>query len=93
VSSSDLALLCSNCHRMIHANPPWPTPAELGEIIRRQAEGLESRRTLRRERALDRPLRAVPPLGQGQVGGVLGRAGEPGVGFPGSSAPPGFLSC
>jgi 5-methylcytosine-specific restriction enzyme A len=39
VSVSDLALLCSNCHRMIHAKPPWPTPAELSEIIRRQAEG------------------------------------------------------
>jgi 5-methylcytosine-specific restriction enzyme A len=36
VSISDLALLCSNCHRMIHTKPPWPTPAELGEIIRRQ---------------------------------------------------------
>jgi 5-methylcytosine-specific restriction enzyme A len=23
----DLALLCSNCHRMIHRKPPWPTPA------------------------------------------------------------------
>ena len=34
----DLALLCSNCHRMIHAKPPWPTPAELREMIRRQAE-------------------------------------------------------
>jgi 5-methylcytosine-specific restriction enzyme A len=34
----DLALLCSNCHRMIHAKPPWPTPAELREIIRRNTE-------------------------------------------------------
>jgi 5-methylcytosine-specific restriction protein A len=33
----DLALLCSNCHRMIHTRPPWPTPAELREIVRRQA--------------------------------------------------------
>lgn len=33
----DLALLCSNCHRMIHTRPPWPTPAELRELIRRQA--------------------------------------------------------
>ena len=32
----DLALLCSNCHRMIHTKPPWPTPAELRELIRRQ---------------------------------------------------------
>jgi 5-methylcytosine-specific restriction enzyme A len=35
---SDLALLCSNCHRMIHTKPPWPTPDELREIIQRQAE-------------------------------------------------------
>lgn len=41
VSISDLPLLCENCHRMIHAKPPWPTPADLSEIIRRQAEGSE----------------------------------------------------
>lgn len=35
----DLALLCSNCHRMIHTRPPWPTPAELRELIRRQSDG------------------------------------------------------
>jgi len=33
---SDLALLCSNCHRMIHRKPPWPTPAELRAIIEAQ---------------------------------------------------------
>ena len=38
-SIRDLALLCSNCHRMIHTKPPWPTPAQLGDIIRGQAEG------------------------------------------------------
>ena len=37
---SDLALLCSNCHRMIHTKPPWPTPAELRDLIRRQAKAL-----------------------------------------------------
>lgn len=26
---SDLALICSNCHRMIHRKAPWPTPLEL----------------------------------------------------------------
>ncbi|MBV9223999.1 MAG: HNH endonuclease [Acidobacteriaceae bacterium] len=26
---SDLALLCANCHRMIHAKRPWLTIAEL----------------------------------------------------------------
>ncbi|MFE7559987.1 HNH endonuclease [Kitasatospora sp. NPDC057500] len=25
---SDLALICSNCHRMIHRRAPWPTPLE-----------------------------------------------------------------
>jgi 5-methylcytosine-specific restriction protein A len=37
-SVKDLALLCSNCHRMIHTKPPWPTPAELRELVRRQAD-------------------------------------------------------
>lgn len=36
-SIADLALLCSNCHRMIHTRPPWPTPAELREIVRRHS--------------------------------------------------------
>jgi 5-methylcytosine-specific restriction enzyme A len=30
---TDLALLCSNCHRMIHRKPPWPTPAQLRSTI------------------------------------------------------------
>ena len=30
----DLALLCSNCHRMIHARRPWLTMEELKQIIR-----------------------------------------------------------
>jgi 5-methylcytosine-specific restriction protein A len=38
-SVKDLALLCSNCHRMIHTKPPWPTPAELRELVRRLADG------------------------------------------------------
>jgi 5-methylcytosine-specific restriction protein A len=41
-SLQELALLCSNCHRMIHTKPPWPTPAELRELIRRQADGQRS---------------------------------------------------
>jgi 5-methylcytosine-specific restriction protein A len=32
-SIKDLALLCSNCHRMIHTKPPWPTPDELRRMI------------------------------------------------------------
>lgn len=31
---SDLALICSNCHRMIHRKAPWPTPVELHGLIR-----------------------------------------------------------
>lgn len=30
---SDLALICANCHRMIHRHAPWPTPAELSSLI------------------------------------------------------------
>jgi 5-methylcytosine-specific restriction enzyme A len=33
---NDLALLCSNCHRMIHRKPPWPTPSELRAVIEEQ---------------------------------------------------------
>lgn len=29
----DLALLCSNCHRMIHRAHPWVTPDELREML------------------------------------------------------------
>jgi len=31
---ADLALLCANCHRMIHRQKPWITVEELQEIIR-----------------------------------------------------------
>lgn len=34
---ADLALLCSNCHRMIHRRVPWLTPDELRELVRRAA--------------------------------------------------------
>lgn len=30
---TDLALLCSNCHRMIHRGRPWLTVEELGELV------------------------------------------------------------
>lgn len=32
---ADLAMLCSNCHRMIHRRTPWLTPEELRERVRR----------------------------------------------------------
>jgi predicted HNH restriction endonuclease len=31
---SDLALLCSNCHRMIHAKRPWLSLAELSAALK-----------------------------------------------------------
>ncbi|MDG9714442.1 HNH endonuclease [Streptomyces sp. DH10] len=35
---SDLALICANCHRMIHRCAPWPTPEELrADIEHRRA--------------------------------------------------------
>ncbi|MEV7450648.1 HNH endonuclease [Streptomyces nigra] len=30
---NDLALICANCHRMIHRRAPWPTPPELRAVI------------------------------------------------------------
>ena len=33
----DLSLLCSNCHRMVHAKRPWLTIEELATILRRAA--------------------------------------------------------
>ncbi|MEU9254224.1 HNH endonuclease [Streptomyces sp. NPDC048270] len=32
----DLALICANCHRMIHRRAPWPTPEELRSSIERK---------------------------------------------------------
>lgn len=32
----DLALLCSNCHRMIHRHRPWLTVAELRNLVNQQ---------------------------------------------------------
>jgi len=33
---SDLILVCSNCHKMIHRRRPWITPAELKSIMENQ---------------------------------------------------------
>ncbi|MFI8421761.1 HNH endonuclease [Streptomyces sp. NPDC085479] len=33
---SDLALICANCHRMIHRHAPWPTPEQLRASIERK---------------------------------------------------------
>ncbi|WP_262402174.1 HNH endonuclease [Actinomadura sp. CNU-125] len=34
----DLALLCANCHRMIHRASPWPTPDELRALVAKHRE-------------------------------------------------------
>ncbi|MEU6786998.1 HNH endonuclease [Nonomuraea angiospora] len=31
---ADLALICSNCHRMIHRSSPWLTPSDLRELVK-----------------------------------------------------------
>ncbi|MCX5168651.1 HNH endonuclease [Streptomyces antibioticus] len=36
---SDLALICANCHRMIHRRAPWPTPKELRALIETRRTG------------------------------------------------------
>ncbi len=51
---SDLALICANCHRMIHRAAPWPTPAELRATIERKHA--DDRRAAA---ALGRPRRAA----------------------------------
>ncbi|EDY42956.2 HNH endonuclease [Streptomyces sp. SPB074] len=49
---ADLALICSNCHRMIHRSAPWPTPAELRLVVLDRAgmqeEGLPRQRPVAR---------------------------------------------
>lgn len=37
---SDLAILCSNCHRMIHRSRPWLTVYELRNIYEQQVNGI-----------------------------------------------------
>ncbi|MYW82021.1 5-methylcytosine-specific restriction enzyme A [Streptomyces sp. LaPpAH-199] len=48
---SDLALICANCHRMIHRRAPWPTPEELrASIERKHAADRRAAETLARPR-------------------------------------------
>ncbi|MER7834051.1 HNH endonuclease [Streptomyces sp. NPDC095602] len=47
----DLALICANCHRMIHRRAPWPTPAELrASIEQKQAADKRAAESLARQR-------------------------------------------
>jgi putative restriction endonuclease len=32
--NEDLALLCSNCHRIVHRKKPWLSVEKLSELIR-----------------------------------------------------------
>ncbi|MGV9316000.1 HNH endonuclease [Streptomyces sp. NPDC003691] len=51
---SDLALICANCHRMIHRRAPWPTPGELRASIEQKHAA-----DMRAAAALTRPRRAA----------------------------------
>ncbi|MFD7066637.1 HNH endonuclease [Streptomyces sp. NPDC059913] len=51
---SDLALICANCHRMIHRRAPWPTPEELRVSI--EQKHADDRRAAA---AMARPRRAA----------------------------------
>ncbi|MFJ8627848.1 HNH endonuclease [Kitasatospora sp. NPDC093550] len=42
---SDLALICANCHRMIHRRAPWPTPSELRRLMSEAKTGSQETRT------------------------------------------------
>ena len=39
----DLALVCANCHRMIHAKRPWLTIEQLREIVARSFDHSSAR--------------------------------------------------
>ncbi|MER7541550.1 HNH endonuclease [Spirillospora sp. NPDC127506] len=38
----DLALLCANCHRMIHRASPWPTPEQLRALVAEHRDGIRA---------------------------------------------------
>lgn len=55
---SDLALICANCHRMIHRHAPWPTPQELGASVeqKREADRRAAEVLVRQRSAADEQL-------------------------------------
>jgi len=61
----DLALLCSNCHHMIHRKPPWPTPSQLRGIIRMQSSERHSGRSAKLCRS-QRGCQEAGPLALGR---------------------------
>ena len=38
---SDLSLVCSNCHRMIHKSRPWLSIAQLQDLVKQSLAGLQ----------------------------------------------------
>lgn len=42
---ADLALICANCHRMIHRRAPWPTPAELRAAVQSRVPSTTTNRS------------------------------------------------
>jgi 5-methylcytosine-specific restriction protein A len=56
----DLALICANCHRMIHRRAPWPTPAELRAAIEHRHASLRGAMSIGKQRG----GAVVPPAAQ-----------------------------
>ncbi|MDQ0309275.1 5-methylcytosine-specific restriction protein A [Kitasatospora herbaricolor] len=48
---TDLAVICSNCHRMIHRSAPWPTPAQLRVLVLVQEQAGAAETSLPRQRS------------------------------------------
>ncbi|MER5772436.1 HNH endonuclease [Streptomyces sp. NPDC001985] len=60
---SDLALICANCHRMIHRRAPWPTPGELrASIEQKQAVDARAAGTVARPRGAAEAAHAEPVI-------------------------------
>ncbi|MGW2783408.1 HNH endonuclease [Streptomyces populi] len=53
---ADLALICSNCHRMVHRCAPWPTPAELRVLVQEQVRTMAAAVPHPRSQADTHPL-------------------------------------
>jgi 5-methylcytosine-specific restriction endonuclease McrA len=58
---SDLAMVCSNCHRMLHRGSPWPTIEALRKTISRCGSAPERRRAWNPNRGMK--IQSLPPLG------------------------------
>src|SRR5262249_18460908 len=61
---SDLALVCPNCHRMIHRKRPWLSLDKLTELILRHPLKASAESQSREERAIDNPSSWMPFFGR-----------------------------